>query len=600
MPDITSRINKRLPQTAQEQLRQLTADVNSLDEMLKTQRALLRHWAIGLPLGSRETLKEVQRRLDVLAGQLMSRQIELRQLRALAETTALINSSLDTDSVLNQVMDTVIQLTGAERGYIMLTNKLTGALEFRIARGIDREQLGRDDFIVSNTIVNRVFSTGQAELTDDARSDPRYQSRESVVGFQLRSILCVPLIVRGESIGVVYCDNRALSALFKEHEKNLLNAFANQAAVAIENARLFEATKAQLAEITETRDLMDNIFTSIVSGLIILDANNVITASNPAALSITRMGESELIGASLYEALPGLASAFQEKLARVRDEDTQETVEAEVLLDNSERRMWKIVMSSLRDVTGQSQGAVLVLDDLTEQRARESQLTHVRRYLPLALVENLRSEDLAALGGQERTITVLFADVRGFTTFSEQLDPQRLMEIINKYLSVASDSINLFEGVVDKYIGDAVTGLFNTPLNTQSDHALRAVRAALSMVYDVQALHEILPEEERLFYGIGIHTGSAVLGNVGSQDRREFCAIGDAVELSKLLQENAHRGEIIISADTYEYVKDTFDFEALEPRKTKDRTDFTIMYRVLGRKKHSTGALGQPGSRTSL
>ena len=77
-----------------------------------------------------------------LAGQLMSRQIELRQLRALAETTALINSSLDTDSVLNQVMDTVIQLTGAERGYIMLTNKASGALEFRIARGIDREQLG--------------------------------------------------------------------------------------------------------------------------------------------------------------------------------------------------------------------------------------------------------------------------------------------------------------------------------------------------------------------------------------------------------------------------------------------------------------------------
>ena len=97
-------------------------------------------------------------------------------------------------------------------------------------------------------------------------------------------------------------------------------------------------------------------------------------------------------------------------------------------------------MSPLRDVQGQSQGAVLVLDDLTEQREREAQLTHVRRYLPLALVENIRSEDLAALGGQERMITVLFADVRGFTTFSEQLEPERLMEIINKYMSVASDA----------------------------------------------------------------------------------------------------------------------------------------------------------------
>jgi adenylate cyclase len=306
------------------------------------------------------------------------------------------------------------------------------------------------------------------------------------------------------------------------------------------------------------------------------------------------MSESQLIGTPLFQALPCLSGDVEDQLSRIHDQETQETVEKDVTLDNDARRVWKIVMSPLRGAAGgQTQGTVLVLDDLTEQRERENQLAHVRRYLPLALWENIRSEDVAALGGQERNITVLFADVRGFTTFSERLDPQRLMEIINKYLSVASDSINLFEGVVDKYIGDAVTGLFNTPLNAQSDHALRAVRAALSMVYDVQALHEVLPEEERLFYGIGVHTGSAVLGNVGSPERREFCAIGDAVELSKLLQENANRGEIIVSAETYAYVKDTFEFEALVPRKTKGRTDLTVMYKVLGRKKRGTGELAE-------
>ena len=296
MPDTTSIIRThRAPQSTQEQLRQLTQDVVKLSEMLKAERAALRPLAVGLPTGSQETIVQVQKRLDVLAGQLMSRQIELRQLRALAETTALINSSLDTDSVLNQVMDTVIQLTGAERGYIMLTNKATGTLEFRIARGIDREQLVRDEFIVSNTIINQVFSSGEPVLTDNARSDPRYQSLESIVGYQLRSILCVPLIVRGEAIGVVYCDNRALTALFKDHELSLLKAFANQAAVAIENARLFEAARAQLAEISEMRDLMGNIFTSIVSGLIIMDGNNMITACNPAAEAIT--GFTEAAGA---------------------------------------------------------------------------------------------------------------------------------------------------------------------------------------------------------------------------------------------------------------------------------------------------------------
>ncbi len=581
----TSRIHKdRQPQSAQEQLRQLKQDMETLKQLLGQQRTALRRWAMGLPVGALESLDSAEHRLTVMQTQLMSRQIELRQLRALAETTALINSSLDTDSVLNQVMDTVIQLTAAERGYIMLKSKVSGGLEFRVARGIDREQLGREEFMISNTIVNEVFSTAEPVLTDNARSDPRYQSMESIVGYQLRSILCVPLIVRGDVIGVVYCDNRALSALFKDSELNLLKAFANQAAVAIENARLFEAARAQLAEITEMRDLMDNIFSSIVSGLITLDGDDVITAYNAAAVAITGVNEGEALGAELCEVLPGLGGVH-DKLARVRQAGSPELVESQVELADGRTRYWNVVVSPLRDIEGQSQGVVLVLDDLTETKERESQLQHVRRYLPLALVENIRSDDILLSGGQERVISVLFADVRGFTTFSEQLEPERLMEIINKYLSVSSDAVNLFEGVVDKYMGDAVTGLFNTPLNPQTDHALRAVRAALSMVYDVQALHEILPEEQRLFYGIGIHTGLAVLGNVGSQERREFAAIGDALELSKLLQENAHRGEIMVSADTYELVKAYFDFEPRTPEKTKDRTDFTVMYKVLGRKK---------------
>ncbi len=593
MPEETSRINKQehSPQSAQEQLRQITQDVIGLADMLKLQRSTLRQRAIGLPIGAQETIKEVQKRLDGLAGQLLSRQMELRQLRALAETTALINSSLDADSVLNQVMDTVIQLTGAERGYIMLTNRQTGRPEFRIARGLDREPLTRDDVFVSNTVVNQVFESGESVMAENARLDPRFKEKESIVNYQMRSILCVPLIVRGETIGVVYCDNRALSGLFKDHEKNLLNAFANQAAVAIENAQLFEAARAQLAEIRELRDLMDNIFASIVSGLIILDGNNMITMCNPAAEAIVMMTERQMLGAPLYDALPGLAGVFHEKLLRVRETGKQETVEAEVILDGTDHRIWKIVMSPLREVAGQSEGTALVLDDLTEQRERETQYNQAVDYLPLALVENLRSEDLASLGGQEREITVLFADVRGFTSFAESLPPEYLMEIINKYMTIASDSINLFEGVVDKYMGDAAQGLFNTQLNQQEDHALRAVRAAMSMVYDVLALHEVLPEDQRLFYGIGIHTGAAVLGNVGSANRREFSAIGDAVELSKLLQENAQKGEIIVSEATYEQVKAHFDFEALTPHKTKDRTDFTVMYKVTGRKKRGTGEL---------
>jgi PAS domain S-box-containing protein len=585
MPDETTQIpGSAGPLSAQEQLRQIKQDVIRYGEMLRSQGLVLRRRAVGLPPATLDNLRLMQSRLDALVVDLTSRQSELRQLRALAQTTALINSALDTDSVLAQVMDTVIQLTGAERGYIMLKDAATGALEFRVARGIDREQLGRDEFIVSNTIVNEVADTGKPVLTDNARSDPRYQSQESIVGYQLRSILAVPLMVRSELIGVVYCDNRALTALFKETELNLLKAFANQAAVAIHNARLFESARAQLAEISEMRDLMDNIFTSIASGLITIDCNDTITLFNPAAEAITGLSAERAIGMYLHEVLPALGARFEEGLRRVREEGTKESVELEVMLRELGVRHWQVVMSTLRDEANENQGVALVLDDLTATRERELQLTQVRRYLPLALVENLRSADLSVLGGQEREVTVVFADVRGFTAFSEQLEPEVLMEIINKYLSVASDSINLFEGVVDKYMGDAATGLFNTQLNPQPDHALRAVRASMSMVYDTQALHEVLPEGQRLHYGIGIHTGRAILGNVGGQDRREFAAVGDAIEVSKLLQENAHRGEIILSAATYEQIKHDFHCEALTPRKTKGRDDLKVMYKLIGRK----------------
>ncbi len=581
-------------QSAPEVLRALRENLTDLTETLKVQQGALRQRGMNLPGGALERLKYGLTRLDIVNGALTSQQIELRQLRALAETTALINSSVSTDDVLNQVIDTVIQLTGAERGYIMLRNKFTNAMEFRVARGIDREQLGRDEFMISNTIVNEVADTMLPVLTDNARNDPRYQSQESIVGYQLRSILCVPLTVRGEVIGVVYCDNRVLAGLFKDHELNLLVAFANQAAVAIQNARLFESARARLSEVTEIRDLMDNIFTSIGSGLVVIDADEVITAYNPAAEAMVGVSMTVALGCAVCDILYPLDPQIELSIARVKELGTTEEWESHPLFNDDSKHTWNISIAPLRDLEGNASATasvVILLDDLTELKAREAQMNQVRRYLPVALVDNLRSDDLSTLGGQERDISMIFADVRGFTAFSERLQPEVLMEIINKYLSVASDSINLFEGLVDKYIGDAVTGFFNTQLNQQPDHALRAVRAALSMVYDVKALHETLPEDQRLFYGVAVHSGSAVLGNVGSPDRREFAAMGDAVEMCKLLQENSGHGEVLISAATYAHVSAYFECEPLAPRVTKGRDDFSIMYKVLRRKKKHTGRL---------
>lgn len=581
----------------QEQIRSLTRRVNDALQLLRSQRDMLRQRGMNLPPSAIDGLRSLKTRIDNMSKSLLDGQIQLRSLRALAENTAVINSSQTLEETLNQVMDTVIQLTGAERGYIVLKNKETGELDFAVARGLDQEQI-QGKKVVSRTVVNQVADTGEPVLTDNASTDERYQGQDSIVGFQLRSILAVPLKVRDEIIGVVYCDNRILAGLFKQNELDVLNAFANQAAVAIENARLFESMRARLAQVHDMHSLMDNIFTSITSGIIILDQSQRVIISNAAAHTI--IGSDQIGGMKLDEFMPELDQAFYDRLQHVRDDNTQVmfSVEPEV---GGETRFWNMIVSPLRNEQDEQDGIAIVVDDLTQQREREAQLKEVRRYLPLALIENIKSIDDVDVAGQERPITAMFCDIRGFTSFSENLEPEELMTVINQYLSLASDSINLFEGIVDKYMGDAVTGLFNTQLNPQEDHALRAVQAGMQLMQDLKAHHEIMPEGQRLVYGVGIHTGQAVMGNVGGSDRKEFAALGEAMDLCKFMQEQAdHRDangkpipSVVISAETYELVKDHFECEPITelPRPKKGYEHIQCVYLVVERRKGSLASM---------
>jgi len=596
--------DEQTSQTSSVRLNAILKRVNDLTELLRSQRELLRQKGINLPAGALDNLRSLKARLEALLRQLDNNRVELQRLRALADTTALINSSRDTDSVLNQVMDTVINLTGAERGYIVLKNRATGEFDqFRVARGIDSAQLSfngadeanlggkKNELIVSKTIVNEVAKTGKAVITDNASNDERYRDQQSIVGFALRSILAVPLKVRDEVIGVVYCDNRVMAGLFQPGDLEIMNAFSNQAGVAIENARLFELARQQLEQVTTMRDLMDNVFDSISSGVITVNSHLTVTACNMTACDILNIpDERDALNQPLKHILPPITADFYDAVTQTQRDGMVKTLEYRVPFGEGQRS-WSITISQLRDEQSTVQGAVLVVDDLTEQRELEIRLKQLRVYLPAPLLDKVTDINLVEMG-QEREITSISLDVREFTKFSERLPPEQLMETINKYLSLGSDGINLYEGIVDKYMGDALTGLFNTQLNPQKDHAVRAVRAAMSVIYDLYALHEIVPENERLYYGIGIHTGQAFLGNIGSPDRQEFSALGEAVTISKILEGNAKPGEVIISEATYELVKTDFECERMVIEKSKGYPNLTHGYKVIKRKKGSnTGSL---------
>ncbi len=160
-------------------------------------------------------------------------------LATLYEITRELNSSLDLDTVLENVMDRVIEVTGAERGFLMLKNA-QGELEFRVARGLDRSDLESPEFQVSTSIIQQVQQTRRPLLTDNAQRDDRLTGGQSIMLLGLRSILCVPILVKERLIGLVYVDNRLHSGIFNQHHRDLLSAFASQAGIAIENARLYQ------------------------------------------------------------------------------------------------------------------------------------------------------------------------------------------------------------------------------------------------------------------------------------------------------------------------------------------------------------------------
>jgi len=522
-------------------------------------------------------LSNLQNLLANLEQELTNQALERDALAALYDISQAIGSSLDMTEVLNEVMDQIIHLTGAERSFLMLVDPDTGELEFRAARNMDRETIASSSFEISRSIVDQVATSGQPIVTTNAQMDPRFSAQESVIGYNLRSILCVPLRVRGRVTGVIYADNRILTGLFEDRDRDLLAAFAGQAAVAIENALLFE-------RVANAKALMDNIFASITSGVITTDIQNQVTLFNRAAERVLQRSASAIIGSRFVDALPSpLTNVLWPMVDRITTRGEPVVgFERELSFSDREQVVLRASLSPLKDANDETQGVAIVVDDLTEQRRLETRYQFFQRYVSPAVIEQLPLDPQELrLGGQRQEITSLFADIRGFTGFSRQYAPETLVEVLNQYLNVGGEAVLSEEGTLDKILGDCVVALFNAPL-PQTDHTLRAVRAALKIQEGVARLHEQMPPAYQLSYGVGINIGDAVVGNIGTEHQMNYTAIGSSVNLAKRLQEAAAPGQILLSHAAYRRVEPHIHAQPLPPIEAKGFSEPITVYELLG------------------
>lgn len=230
----------------------------------------------------------------------------------------------------------------------------------------------------------------------------------------------------------------------------------------------------------------------------------------------------------------------------------------------------------------------LISGYLGEILKRRKVMNAFKKYVAPQIVDEIskKGDFEIVLGGENRHIAILFVDIRGFTPMSESLEPEQVVEILNEYLNLTTQSIFKNGGTLDKFIGDATMAVFNAPFDLD-DYIYRAVCAALDIAAGSDELEKKLMERfgKSVSFGIGVNCGQAVVGNIGCEFRMDYTAIGDTVNTAARLESNAKRGQILISSDVYEAVKDRIDVTEIGIIPLKGKKDGAFVYEVNGLKK---------------
>ena len=408
---------------------------------------------------------------------------------------------------------------------------------------------------------------------------------------RLMGFTFAPLHYEGKLIGFMALGPRRSGDLYTSDDLDFLAAVAAQSTLALENVRLFANLRRNLDQTLEMKNMMDDIFASIASGIITTDLERRVTLLNRAAENILGVEVSNVIGETLVQAVPGFGADMSDAANGTLNKG-ESFISTELNNQVPERGdlYLRLSVSPLRDAYLGTKGATLVFEDLTERHKLEAERELIRKTFGHVVAPRVRDRLLAnpdnlQLDGAKQIVTALFADLSGFTPFSEKHNPETVFSVLNQYLSLAARAILEEEGTLDKFMGDAVLAIWNSP-DPQPDHALRAARAALNIILRSKEIHRSLDDpEQRMMFRIGITTGPAIIGNVGTTELFNYTAIGDTVNLAQRLQASAKSGQILLEKTTYQIIADHVIATQFEPITVKGREQAAEVYELKGLKK---------------
>lgn len=463
---------------------------------------------------------------------------EYQQGEKLIELAEAMAVELDLDRLLAKVVDSAVQLLGAERSSLFVHDPIADELWSRATGGE-----GVDEIRIPSAagIAGASFTTAKPINVPDAYADPRFDaSIDSRTGFRTRNILCVPIVdQRAAPIAVLEVLNKRLGQ-FTGADERRLQMFGAHIATALQNAQLF-------TDVIALKNYTESVLRSLSDGVVTLDRAFHIQHMNEAARRILHVPAGRVL-TELADRLWGRANPWLVEALAYAEHAGGSDHHADIAfhLDDGSILDANVTTSAIRDADGALTGLTMIIQDISREKKVHATIT---RYMAKEFAERvLNGSELP--GGSVQFATVLFSDIRRFTTLTESLTPQATVEMLNEYFIEMADVIQRHGGALDKYIGDAVMAVFGAHVSATAD-ADNAVTAAIDMICRLNELN--LRRGSRgarpLAISIGLASGELATGPVGSPNRLDYTVIGDSVNLAARLQgANQHYGTIVLLA----------------------------------------------------
>ena len=500
--------------------------------------------SVGIQLSSFITKKFFTKKIKSIESRANIKDLEFESIVQLTNMLSFCDNL--SNETLEYILIHLVSLYAASKGMFILRDTNTNIYEVRATFEIREEDMPRRMLTDNKGLLAELKNTKKTFLVES--------DKFNLVKFVEHNSICSPIYFRGNLLGcIILADKESRKGFihFSDLDANLFDSLTKEISLTINNLKLID-------DLQSTNSLIDNIMTSIEAGIIKFTEFGEIEYVNKKAIEIIGI-ERDLIQNQHYGIIFADNESFLEVISNYElagiDNQAQVVKNVPFKSMNGTIHTLDTTITPVYDKNKDRSGYILSFDDISDMQKVK---TTFKKYVSGNIVDEILDDHSKSdLGGTLSDACVLFADIRGFTAFSEKTSASELVSILNQYFTEMIDIVYEYNGTLDKIIGDELMVLFGVPNNTEHD-CQNAVDCAITMFKRLDKFNEKLEKSHnhKLKIGVGIHYGEVVAGNIGSDKQMNYTVIGDNVNQAARFCSNASPNEIVISEDVYDNISD--------------------------------------------